>query len=193
MRVFVALDLPEEVTEAVASWWTAACLHLPASDWRDVPKGNWHITLAFFGEVDGGRLDDLAEAIAECAAGAPPFSLHLHGLGVFPRLQRARVFWLGVEAINGGNSLRLLAGCCRRAGFATVRKQTAKVDPFHGHITLARRRGQPEPLPPQILADMPAVPEAQWQAGCLRLYRSELHREGARYRILEEFELGGGA
>lgn len=190
MRLFAALDPPEEVIDAIALWWTEACVNLPAGEWRDIPKQNWHLTLAFYGDVDGDCYDDLAEALAQCAHEAAPITLRLEGFGVFPRPDRARVFWIGIG--NGGDTgLRGLARCCRRQGFANVRKQTAKLEPFRGHITLARRRGLPGPITPACLAQMPEVTADQWQADCLRLYQSELHHDGARYRVLEEFELGG--
>jgi len=193
MRLFAALDLPEEVVESAAAWWSAACIHLPAGQWRDVPESNWHTTLAFYGDVDGDCVDDLAEALADCAARAPRLHLQFRGFGVFPNWSRPSAFWLGVDEEGEPGALRELARCCRRAGRATVRKRGAKDTPFHGHVTLARRRGFPEPLASDTLAHMPDAPEANWQAGLLRLYRSELHPSGARYRVLEEFELAPGA
>jgi len=40
---------------------------------------------------------------------------------------------------------------------------------------------------------MPTVPDIRWRADMLRLYRSELHRDGARYFALEEFALTASA
>jgi len=189
MRVFAALDLPDEVLAEAAAWHAAACAHLPAGQWRDIPSRNWHLTLAFYGEVDGRSVDALAEALAECAADAPPLTLHFNGFGVFPGPHRPNVFWLGVEQEGSGAGLRALARCCRQAGRATVRRRAAKETPFRGHVTVARRRGWPVPLPAGVLAQMPTVPDIRWRADMLRLYRSELHRDGTRYFALEEFAL----
>ena len=116
MRLFAALDLPDDIRHDLAAWWTVACVHLPPAEWRDVPRHHWHITLAFYGDVEGGEVDDLAEALAECSAAASPMGLHIEGCGVFPRPSRSRVFWAGVEQQQGGKDLRHLARCCRQAG-----------------------------------------------------------------------------
>ena len=189
MRLFAALVMPEEVRESVTAWWTAARVHLPDAQWRDVSEANWHVTLAFYGDVDGDCVDGLVEALSDCALTSPVQHLRMKGVGVFPNMNRPKVFWLGIDDAEGQGGLQELARCCRRAGRATVRKRSAKDTPFQGHVTLARRRGFPSPLAPDVLMAMPDTPEVIWQAAALRLYRSELHRSGARYRVLEEFEL----
>jgi len=191
MRLFAAIEMPESVIDEIAAWWQGACLHLPADEWRDIPKQNWHLTLAFFGDLPGQDVDVLAEALAVCAHETPPIRLKLGNPGVFPGESRARVFWLGIENAMSTGKLKALARCCRRAGRATLRKRTAKEEPFRGHVTLARRRGFPAPLTAEILAGIPQPPEAEWTVNRLALFQSELHRDGARYHILEEFELAG--
>jgi len=193
MRLFVALGLPVAALEEAAAWWPAACVHLPVGQWRDIPRRNWHLTLAFYGETSGNCVDALADTLAECAFRTPCLKLHFRGFGVFPGLQRPNVFWLGVQEDAGHSGLKKLARCCRQAGRATVRKQTAREPPFRGHITMARRRGYPVPLTAEAIAQMPEAPDISWQAKTLRLYRSELHRDGARYFVLEEFTLAGKA
>lgn len=189
MRLFAALELSNEVRDAVAEWWIEASGNLHPDEWRDIPKEKWHLTLAFFGDVNGAEVDDLAEALEDCAAVAPIQSLCPCGFGMFPNPNRPNVFWIGVENRDGGGGLKPLAHCCRRAARATVRKRTAKDAVFRGHITLARRRGEPFPVDPGALAAMPPVPELCWQADAISLYQSELRPDGARYRILEQFEL----
>ncbi len=193
MRLFAAIEIPESVVDEISTWWQGACLHLPAAEWRDIPKQNWHLTLAFFGDMPGQNADALAEALAACAHEALPIRLKLGDPGVFPGENRARVFWLGVEDargdVTGTGKLKALARCCRHTGRATLRKRTAKEEPFRGHVTLARKRGFPVPLSAETLAGIPRPPEAEWTANSLALFQSELHRDGARYRVLEEFSL----
>ena len=54
-----------------------------------------HLTLRFIGELDKGRLDEVAEALAMVRA--RPFELLLEGLGHFPPRGEPRVLWVGVE------------------------------------------------------------------------------------------------
>src|SRR4051794_25247903 len=59
MRLFVALDLPEDVREA---------LPRPGAPWRAVPPENLHVTVAFLGDVD----PDAAAVAALAPVGRPP-------------------------------------------------------------------------------------------------------------------------
>ena len=188
MRLFAALDLPVAVAEELHAWWESANADYPPAVWRDVPPRNWHLTLAFFGEVEGGDTDDLAEVLGACAARTTPLQLAFDGFGAFPSLMRPRVLWAGVGDSGGGELMRL-ARCCRLAGHATLRKRSARDEPFRGHVTLARASAA-LPIEAEVLAAMPPLPELSWTAGTLRLIQSMLRPEGARYRILEDFPLG---
>ena len=58
MRLFVGLALPEPVRWQLG----LLCTGLPGVRW--VPPENFHITLRFIGEVDGGTLHDVDAALA---------------------------------------------------------------------------------------------------------------------------------
>ncbi len=193
MRLFAALDTPYAVTEELNVWWQEAATHLAPGDWRDVPTKNWHLTLAFYGDVEGDAVDDLAESLMACAKETDPIQLGTTTFGAFPRLLKPRVLWAGVDALEGPGTLKQLARCCRQAGRATVRnskgKRSAKESPFKGHITLARGCEFPAPIDAGILANMSQLPQLQWVAESLVLYQSTLHPDGARYRKLEVFDL----
>jgi 2'-5' RNA ligase len=191
MRLFVAIDPPQEVCEELHAWWEAACVELDAGEWRDVPPRNWHLTLAFYGDVVGDEANDLAEALAECADRTAPLALTGREMGVFPRMSRPRVFWAGVDDGDGSGRLKKLARCCRQAGHATVRKHGGQDSPFRGHVTLARARSFAGAVVPELLAAMPPLPDFAWQATHFSLYQSRLLPEGPKYRVLEEFELAG--
>ncbi len=207
MRLFAALDTPYDVAEEIDAWWQEAVTHLEPGDWRDVPMKNWHVTLAFYGDVDGGQVDDLAEALGEYVRGTTkerlksgriregeepgvngPLSLKTTDFGAFPKFSRPRVLWAGVDDSDGSGKLKEMVRCCRGAGRATVRKSPAKVTPFRGHITLARAREFPAPVTADMLAAMPPFPELEWTVDSLVLYQSTLHPEGAKYRKLESFD-----
>jgi RNA 2',3'-cyclic 3'-phosphodiesterase len=188
MRLFASLAIPDEVREELHAWWEAANVDFHPAIWRDVPPRNWHLTLAFFGDVDGRDTDDLAEALADCARRHAPLQLGVHGFGAFPSLMRPRVLWAGVVDAEG--ALSRLSRCCRLAGHATVRKRSAKDEPFRGHVTLARASQMVPPIEAEVLQAMPEVPQLSWTAGTLHLMQSILRPEGAQYRILEAFPLG---
>ena len=210
MRLFAALDTPYAISEEIHAWWLEAAMQLPPGDWRDVPTKNWHLTLAFYGEVEGGEVDDLAEALAEYVRGTTkeplrsgrrregempgvngPIWLKTTEFGAFRKFSKPRVLWAGVDDLEGSGELKEMARCCRRAGRATVRKRSAKVSPFKGHITLARANEFAAPISAGTVAGMPPFPKLTWSAESLSLFQSTLHPDGAKYRKLEEFSFEG--
>ena len=195
MRLFAAFAIPEDIREEIAAWWTAARVHLESWGWRSIPPENWHITLAFYGDVPGAGLNALAEALETEAQLAAPFALTTRGLGVFPTATRPRVFWLGIEEQREPKRLARFARACMRALEAAGKKggkRREQKQPFVGHLTLARLSGEPFPMEMSVLEDLPAPPTLAWTADELLLYASRLHPEGARYRVLERFPLLGG-
>ncbi|MDQ6972564.1 MAG: RNA 2',3'-cyclic phosphodiesterase [Mariprofundaceae bacterium] len=188
MRLFAALDVPEEVCDEIAAWWAAACVYLPVMDWRDVPRHNWHLTLAFYGDVHGSAVDGLCEALADCAANGPLQRLCTQDFGIFPRPARPRVFWAGVESAGGLKDLKHLARCCRQAGHATLRKHTSRQTPFRGHISLARAAEQAQGVDAEIWSQLPELPPMQWTVDSLSLYASQIRSQGPVYRRVESFE-----
>ena len=190
MRLFAALELPEPVRRGLYEWWSDAREALDPGAWRYLSAHQWHLTLAFYGDVAGDDIDDLAESLQACAAESPSLDLRTNGCGVFPKPGRANVFWVGVEDHAEPSPLKHLARCCRRVGHATVRGRSARETPFRGHITVARARGRTASLEYGNQALKTAVPELNWRAVQLCLYESILRPEGAKYRRLETFELG---
>jgi len=194
MRLFAALELPNHVVDRLQAWWLEASAVLSPADWRAVPPHLWHLTLAFYGEFSAGEADNLSEQLSDCAALAPLIHLQTGDFGVFPHLRRPRVFWAGANDIGEENALKRLARCCRRAGHATVRKQSAGEAAFRAHITLARSRFYGDKAGVKAIGAtemqaLPPVPGIDWCADCMCLFQSVLRPEGPQYRRLEIFKL----
>ncbi|MDQ3905721.1 MAG: RNA 2',3'-cyclic phosphodiesterase, partial [Actinomycetota bacterium] len=112
MRLFVALTPPDEVTEALRA--ITAALRELAPELRWTRPQQWHLTLAFLGEVDDALVDELTRRLDRAAARHPPLSLFLGGGGRFGH----RVLWTRVQGDR--DNLRRLAGsaaaAARRSG-----------------------------------------------------------------------------
>ncbi len=99
MRLFVAIDIPEDVRSAIAG--LVAKLRPACRNARWVRIENLHVTLKFIGETS----PEICEAIqAELASipPRPPISITFRGLGFFPDERRPQVLWAGVK---GGTEL----------------------------------------------------------------------------------------
>jgi 2'-5' RNA ligase len=188
VRLFVALDLPEEVRGGLGAWGRGA-LGDPAL--RPVPAENLHVTLAFLGFRPEKEIERVAAAVEDSAGPAPlielldPVPRPPTGKGK-PRLFALPVLSPGTELLELGLRERLLA----------ERLYEPEKRPFWPHLTLARVRPEgrgsrrpreverrPEELPPSLKEAFLGVR--------LTLYRSELKPQGARYVPLAQIELPG--
>lgn len=104
------------------------------ADIKCVEPENLHITLKFLGEVGNAQLDQLIKSVQEVTV--EPFQMLLTGLGVFPKLNRPRTVWMGVE--NGATELTKVFSDIERKlvnlGFEAERRS------FHPHLTVCRIR-----------------------------------------------------
>lgn len=183
LRLFVAVDMPEEVgkalEEAVRPWRE----RLGGGRW--VFRENWHVTLKFLGRT-WPRLRPLVQATCrEVAGGVAPFEMTLSGLGVFPGPGRARVLWAGLHD-RDGRLMGLAAGL--DAGLAHDFPPEKRA--FTPHLTVARFN---PPIPMREHAEELAatvIDAPEFVVDRLVLYRSHLSPRGARYEALEEFPLG---
>lgn len=186
MRLFVAvLPPPPRLAELDAA---VDELHaLPGAEHlRWAGRDDWHLTLAFLGEVDEGLLPDLHARLGRAAHRTPPFELRLHGGGRFGD----KVLWAGVAGEI--DALRLLAersdAAARRAGVAMEDHRR-----YHPHLTLARSRAGLD-LRPYVDALTPFEGTA-WQTDELTLVRSRLPVSGVvgeqpRYEVVGRWGLG---
>ena len=185
-RLFVALDLPDEVRTGIAAWGREA-LADPAL--RPVSLESLHITLAFLGHRPEGEIEQIAETVRESVGPAPWIEL-LDPVQRPPR-GRARLYALpalspGAEALQAGLQQGLVEG-----GFYEPEKR-----PFWPHVTVARVRPEARgSRRPAVTSDPPGkLPEGLSEAFLgvrMALYRSELQPTGARYMPLAQVKLPG--
>ena len=128
----------------------------------------WHITLAFLGEVP--TAEPLYDGLRAAAATHEPFSLRLAGSGTFGR----RATWAGV----GGDvvHLRSLAehvqDACRAAGFPLEPR------PYRPHLTVGR-------VDPRVLSSYEGP---SWRVEQVELIHSVLGQR-AVHTVLDAFPL----
>lgn len=183
-RLFVALDLPDEVREGVVTWGRRE-LRDPAL--RVVRPESLHITLAFLGFVPEREIERLGDLVEALRTSAP--TVELGDPVAKPSLRRARLFALPVASL-GTVSLQA------ELEEALVAKRLYKPEkrPFWPHVTVARVKsaGKGTKHPPTVERPPGRLPrELLSPARCVRvrLYRSELNPTGARYTPLAQVEL----
>lgn len=90
MRLFLAIDLPEEIKEYL--FQLEKKFKEAKITW--VSKKNLHLTLKFLGEVSEKDLPRIKEQIQICEK---PLNLTLARLGFFPNEKNPTVIWVSVE------------------------------------------------------------------------------------------------
>ncbi len=182
MRLFVALDIPEDVHTATKS--PIGELKPLDDSWKWVRAANLHVTLKFLGEVAPDKLAKIVEAL-RTAATHGPVALKFHGLGFFPNERRPRVLWVGMDAPQSLIGLvaaveAVLAG----AGFARGERE------FRPHLTLARSTSATaSPQLREAIATLPARQFGMMDASTFHLVESRIKSAGPEYTTLESFPL----
>ncbi len=189
MRMFIAIEVPDATREALSAF----CERLRDAGVRArwVKPAAMHLTLRFLGDITSEQATALCEALRNNLANVSGPTLLIRGLGAFPSLNKAAVFWAGVET-TAGNLARVQAGTessAQAIGLAQEKK------PFHAHITLARLRGRREAstlataAAPYLEPGMTPVFGHEFTASNVVLFSSTLTRRGPIYRPVEEFSL----
>ncbi len=129
MRLFTAIDIPEEMLEQFGEF-LARLRPLANLRWSNVE--NLHITTKFIGEWPEARLDEMKTSLLDVKQ-TEPIWVSVRGVGWFPNLRRPTVFWAGVD---GGEPLANLAHATEEA----VSKIGVPVETrmYSPHLTLAR-------------------------------------------------------
>src|SRR5659263_662481 len=104
MRLFAAVTPPDNVLEHLEMALASVRGGRGSGPRWTLPEAR-HITLAFYGEVPEGYLDDVVGALDDVAAAHPPFEEALRGAGLFG----GRTLWVGCSG-DGWGPLMTAAG-----------------------------------------------------------------------------------
>ena len=179
-RLFLALELPEDVRRSLAEWRDRALGDL--EELRPVRADYLHVTLVFLGWQFERDVDRAAAAAFGALAGLPGCELVPAGLVPVPR-RGPRLFALDMGD-PGGTAAAVQAAAAR--ALAAERLYEPEKRPFWPHVTLARvKRGRRAPR-----IDAPDPPGDAFTAAGVTLYRSVLQPQGARYEALRRHTLG---
>ncbi|MBE0478040.1 RNA 2',3'-cyclic phosphodiesterase [Candidatus Aerophobetes bacterium] len=132
MRVFIAVELPQQVKKEIAAIQNKITDTTNKIKW--VSPASMHITLKFLGEVQEKRLDKVFDISQGVADKFNPFSVEIKGTGAFPETGNPKVLWVGIK--EGSAELARMAAELEKElfkdGFPGERKK------WTPHITLGR-------------------------------------------------------
>jgi 2'-5' RNA ligase len=195
MRLFVALDIEEEIRGRIVRFMDGVRGFAPDARW--VRAESLHVTLKFAGENPPEFVEEMKTALATIKS--PSFEIAFRAYGFFPNPNSPRVFWLGIEA---GPALAELAG---RVDTALTKLGVEKEEHVYSpHLTLARGGGR-SGSPHRQKGDAPSknFEELQRRLSAMRapefgsmtankffIYQSQLGRGGSQYTKIAAFAMG---
>jgi len=180
MRVFIAVDLPDELRKELATLQRELEPLTDTARW--VAPESIHITLKFIGEVPEKRIEDIDSALTGLTWKS--FAITVHGVGFFPGNRSPRVFWAGMEAPTMQDLAEELDSRMERLGFDKEKRA------FRPHITLARARDSR--IDSSLVAAASKYAEHQFGSFTVDrvfLFKSILKPTGAVYERLREYLL----
>ena len=191
LRLFIAIELPTEVCEALAALQKQlqAVDRARAIRWSAI--SSIHLTLKFLGDTPADRVTAIEAAMREAAVGRAPVSLSVSGAGCFPDTRKPRVVWAGV----GGDLATLYA--LREAIERTVSALGYPTESraFSPHLTLGRAQQEASRETLGMIGKQVETVEqrtfASWRAERISLMRSDLKPSGAVYTKVAHVSLGG--
>jgi len=189
IRCFIAIELPEEAKQGL--------VRLKRELERDehrfvkwVGPGGIHLTLKFLGNISSKRVTEVTEAMRTAVQGISRFHLEISGLGAFPSLRQARVFWVGIggEVDKLSRLQQNIDSALAAVGFAKEERS------FVPHLTLARIKQGASPLERRGFGELVGATSFEdkyhVEVEAISLMRSQLTPAGAIYTCLKTVGLG---
>jgi RNA 2',3'-cyclic 3'-phosphodiesterase len=179
VRLFVALELPEDVREAIVDWRRRAVGNVRGL--RLVAPESLHVTLCFLGWRFVSEIDQIVAACAGVPSKPRPRLFVAGAIWLPPR--RPGVLAVKLEDGQGtlGDIQRAFSEALGTVGFYTPEKR-----PFLPHVTIGRvARGA------RVRAvDLPAPRTVEFDGATVALFRSRPMAGGSKYEALMEVALG---
>ncbi len=176
LRLFTGLALPPSLAKRLGLMQGG----VKGARWH-APE-NFHITLAFIGDVDEDTAERADEALSAIRADA--FTLSLHGVGHFAQGKHPNVLWAGVEKSDA--LFHLQEKVCRALEAARIPLEKRKYAP---HVTLARLKHTDTSMLAGFLQEHGLFSSAPFKVDGFNLYQSHLTKNGSDYAVLKTYPL----
>jgi 2'-5' RNA ligase len=178
-RLFVSLNLPENVIEQIISLRNKVCLD-DKIKWE--PKEKLHLTIKFIGDVSDETMKEVAEEL-NFINEYPVLQCSLNKFGFFYRDQRPSILWVGLSVDQYINKLTIeLDDRLKKYSIPIEQRK------FNPHITLLRIKNVPEINFVNNFKNFTFEP-ILFTANTITLYKSILLSEGSKYFKIKNYKL----
>ena len=173
MRLFLAIDIPENLKEEIAKFQE----QFKIKGIKLVEKENLHITVKFLGEVDEEKLKE----ILNLDLSIQPIKIKLKTLGTFPNSNYIRVIWIG--AYNN-NLVEIFKEIDKKLSTLGFKKERSYIP----HLTIGRVKfiDNKKKLKDRI-DKYGDIDFGEFEAKHIKLYKSTLTPNGPIYEVIKEW------
>jgi len=183
MRLFLAIDFPDELKAHIASNIEILKDYIPKGiKWVD--KKNLHVTFKFLGDVNERILEDIYASAEGVASAHAPFSISFKEAEMIPNPERPRLIWYDMkdETDSAANLFRDVDMALYDLGFSKEKR------PLALHTTIGRIKFARNIEWEKISSNLIPVDDIV-QCNELTLFKSQLTSSGPIYSILKTFKL----
>ena len=183
-RTFLCFPVPMEVRSKKNMLYST--LEKSPAQIKWVKNDNLHLTLKFIGYTTESQISKIINILSKITIDYKPFQLIINKTGCFPKKERPRTLFLGVDGqINSLNDL-----------FQNIETELEKIDiekdrnQFFPHITLAKIKYPQAHTPDIDLFLKSSYDPIDLSLDRVQFFSSELLPSGAIYTLLKTFPLG---
>lgn len=180
IRLFIALEIPEDVKDLVYSRLQESSEYTSGYKWE--PKEKIHLTLKFIGDIQKELLPDIIREI-EFVKDFSTFNCNISKFGFFFRKGQPVILWCNCDAGDKINSL--VSELNLRLEKFGIEKDKRN---FNGHLTLLRIKKR---VSENFIKSFKELKFESIQFSCnkIALIESELKPSGSEYKVLKIYEL----
>ncbi len=178
IRLFVGIELPEEIKEQVYNLRGG----IPSTRWLN--KENLHLALRFIGNIDEDEANYIHDYLSQVNFHA--FDLALTQVGLFTQGNQPKHLWVGVDNYHILDDLSArIENAVQKAG------QPHSVKRFHAHTTIAKFKGAHWDKIQEFIAFHNLFKSSYFRVNHFTLFSSHPHHEGTGsfYRVEARYHL----
>lgn len=179
-KLFVAIGFDSDWSKRLALDVKKIKINLDKAEieYRWIPSENYHVTMAFLGDIDDSRKLEVIDILKSIASLTSSFELNISGVDAFSSERDARVIFCGVQ--NKKNLRSLVVDLHQQLGLETEEE-------FSPHLTIARLRNSADVK--DMISPLRRKDFFKIQVTEIRLYKSFLAGAYPSYKIIESFML----
>jgi len=180
MRCFIAIDLPEHVKSKIFHRFEDL-FNKRYFKGKITEKENLHLTLKFFGELNKEQIEETKKKLKEISF--EKINCNISKTGFFNNEEYIKIIWVDLPSEND-NILGLQKLIAEKLPELKIDKKG-----FSSHITAARVNSVIDKK--KLVKEVKKIKfkDLNFEIDKFYLMKSELFRQGPRYRVIEEFNL----